>query len=223
MDNKKFGNYIQTLRKEKELTQSQLAEKLNVTNKAVSKWECGKGFPDISLIEKLAEVLEVNIIEIMKSEHSEQIEITEENIKGVMYESSQLSQERSKRFNMKHNIILLILSLVYFLITILYLKAFYFVQLKKGYHVYPIELKGYIIIIYPVISLWLSCIVSDCKDKIKYTVSLGVIVIFNAVIFFTKQMELSRRLMLGIAFIIIIASITGFIFEYLFKNFIKNN
>ena len=51
MDNQKLGIFITELRKEKGLTQAQLAQKLNVTDKAVSKWERGVGFPDISLLE----------------------------------------------------------------------------------------------------------------------------------------------------------------------------
>ena len=48
MDNQKFGQFIQSLRKEKGWTQLELAEKLHVTDKAVSKWERGAGFPERS-------------------------------------------------------------------------------------------------------------------------------------------------------------------------------
>lgn len=68
MDNEKFGKFISEIRKERGMTQAELAERLNVTNKAVSKWERGVGFPDIKLLEPLAEALEVSIVEIMKSE-----------------------------------------------------------------------------------------------------------------------------------------------------------
>lgn len=68
MDNQKFGQFILSLRKEKGWTQLELAEKLNVTDKAVSKWERGVGFPDIKMIEPLAETLGVSILEIMRSE-----------------------------------------------------------------------------------------------------------------------------------------------------------
>ena len=68
MDSKKFGQFILKLRKEKGWTQLELAEKLNITDKAVSKWERGTGFPDIKMIEPLAEVFNVSILEIMQSE-----------------------------------------------------------------------------------------------------------------------------------------------------------
>ena len=63
MDNKKFGAFIAAQRKEKGLTQKELADKLCVTDKAVSKWERGIGFPDIKLIEPLSEALS-NVIDI---------------------------------------------------------------------------------------------------------------------------------------------------------------
>ena len=50
MDNEKFGKFIQKLRKEKNMTQKQLGEKLNITDKAISKWERGLSFPDISML-----------------------------------------------------------------------------------------------------------------------------------------------------------------------------
>ena len=68
MDNQKFGQFILALRKEKGWTQLELAQKLNVTDKAVSKWERGVGLPDIKMIEPLAEVFDVSILEIMRSE-----------------------------------------------------------------------------------------------------------------------------------------------------------
>lgn len=61
MDNKKTGELIFTLRKALGLTQKQLADKLNVSDKAVSKWERGQGLPDVSLLGKLSEIFGVNI------------------------------------------------------------------------------------------------------------------------------------------------------------------
>ncbi len=62
------GTTIKTLREKLHLTQSQLAEKLCVSDKAVSKWETGKGFPDISLIEPLAATLKVSVPELLSGE-----------------------------------------------------------------------------------------------------------------------------------------------------------
>ncbi len=63
------GQMIKRLREEKKMTQSQLAEKLNVTDKAISKWETCKGYPDTSLIEPLAGVLGISVAELLAGEN----------------------------------------------------------------------------------------------------------------------------------------------------------
>lgn len=65
MDSKSIGNTIAALRKKRGLTQSELAEKLNVSNKAVSKWENGQGYPDISLFPALSSLFGVSIDYLM--------------------------------------------------------------------------------------------------------------------------------------------------------------
>ena len=72
MDPKVFGAFVQERRKELGLTQNDLAERLRVTSKAVSRWERGVGFPDIHLLEPLAEALEITLIELMQSERIEE-------------------------------------------------------------------------------------------------------------------------------------------------------
>lgn len=62
------GAAIRALREQNHLTQQQLAEKLCVSDKAISKWETGKGFPDISLIAPLAQILRVSIPELLSGE-----------------------------------------------------------------------------------------------------------------------------------------------------------
>ena len=62
------GAMIKRLRENRKMTQLQLADKLNVSDKSVSKWETGRGYPDISLIEPLAESLGVSVIELMSGE-----------------------------------------------------------------------------------------------------------------------------------------------------------
>ena len=64
MDNYITGSTIRRLRENKKLTQDELAEKIFVSNKAVSKWENGHGLPDISLLEPLAKALDISVIEL---------------------------------------------------------------------------------------------------------------------------------------------------------------
>lgn len=61
-----FGNMIAALRKEKGMTQLELAEKMGVTDKAVSKWERDLSFPDVSSFPKLAEIFDVSVDELMQ-------------------------------------------------------------------------------------------------------------------------------------------------------------
>lgn len=68
MDAKLFGEFLQSRRKELGFTQSDLAEKIHVTDKAISRWERGVGFPDIKLLEPLAEALELTLTELLKCE-----------------------------------------------------------------------------------------------------------------------------------------------------------
>lgn len=81
MDAKLFGQFIAQTRKEKNMTQAELAEQINVTDKAVSRWERGLGFPDISTIEPLAKALDLSVLELMRSQKEEMGEKTE-NLNG---------------------------------------------------------------------------------------------------------------------------------------------
>ena len=91
MKKQTLGMMISTLRKEKGMTQLELAEKMGVTDKAVSKWERDLSFPDISSIPKLAEIFEVSVDELMqvKTETKESIgknkvdEIVDTALKGI--------------------------------------------------------------------------------------------------------------------------------------------
>ena len=67
-DNYVTGAVIKRLRENKKMTQEELAEKIYVTSKAVSKWETGRGFPDISLLEPLAKALGISVIELLSGD-----------------------------------------------------------------------------------------------------------------------------------------------------------
>ena len=65
MDSYITGSIIKKLREEKKMTQAALAEKIGVSDKTVSKWETGRGYPDITLIETISEALGVSVIELL--------------------------------------------------------------------------------------------------------------------------------------------------------------
>ena len=75
MDAKITGCFIAQLRKELGLTQKELAEKLEVTDKAISRWETGKGLPDTSLLKPLAEILGVSVGELLSGKRMDDSQI----------------------------------------------------------------------------------------------------------------------------------------------------
>lgn len=106
MNQIKIGEFITTLRKEQGMTQRQLAEKIGVSDKTISKWECGRGLPEMSMMEPLCETLNVNINEFLSGERlSEDIysKKAEENMMRLMEES-----EKNKRKN--HNIMVVFIA-----------------------------------------------------------------------------------------------------------------
>ena len=68
MNQEAIGKFIAACRKEKNLTQMQLAEKLNITTRAVSKWETGKSCPDVSIMMKLCDILGITVNELLSAE-----------------------------------------------------------------------------------------------------------------------------------------------------------
>ncbi len=127
MDNQKFGQFILKLRKEKGWTQLELAEKLNVTDKAVSKWERGVGFPDIKMIEPLAEVLDVSVFEIMRSERIPDQSVPMENAAEAI--NNVIDVVSFQRKIERRNILITIITLsavvmLLFLIDVMQLEGF---------------------------------------------------------------------------------------------------
>ena len=85
MDNYVTGAVIKKLRENKKMTQEELAQKIFVTSKAVSKWETGKGFPDIGLLESLGKALDVSVIELLSGEDITNLNKSCNMAKGKFY------------------------------------------------------------------------------------------------------------------------------------------
>mgnify|MGYP004567380099 FL=1 len=77
MDKNATGRFIAELRKQKGFTQKELAEKLMVTDKAISRWETGKGLPDTSLLKPLGDVLGVSVTELLPGKKIEEVDMKE--------------------------------------------------------------------------------------------------------------------------------------------------
>lgn len=106
MDQVKTGEFIAQMRKEKNLTQNELAEKLNISNKTVSKWETGKGMPEVSLMLPLCEVLGITVNELLSGEN-----ITSENY-NAKAEENFISIIKEKEYNKKKITIALIVMAI---------------------------------------------------------------------------------------------------------------
>lgn len=85
MDKYVTGAVIRKLREKKKMTQEDLAGKLYVSSKAVSKWETGQGFPDISLLEPLAKALDISVIELLSGEDVQNRNRTFNMMRGKFY------------------------------------------------------------------------------------------------------------------------------------------
>lgn len=106
MDPEKFGSFIQQRRKELGLKQSDLALILNVTDKAVSRWERGIGFPDIKLLEPLAQALELSLTELIQSRKIEQ-NLLKEEADALLAETVEL-MEVQKKLSWQRKVILIV-------------------------------------------------------------------------------------------------------------------
>ena len=84
MDRYITGNTIKKLREKNKLTQGDLADKLSVTDKAISKWETGKGYPDIALIEDIAKIFKVSITELFSGDTIENTNISS-NVEKIKF------------------------------------------------------------------------------------------------------------------------------------------
>jgi transcriptional regulator with XRE-family HTH domain len=79
------GAMIRRLREEKGITQAELASRLHVSGKAVSKWETGQGFPDVSLLEPLARALDISVVELFSGENVMNRNRSSNMLRSVMY------------------------------------------------------------------------------------------------------------------------------------------
>ena len=113
MDIEKISSLIKTKRKEKGFTQEELANKLGVTEKAISRWETGRGTPDISLLIPLSKELKIEVSELLSGEENKNITKNIEKI--IEYE------EKSKKIRNKKP---LIISLIIYISNILFLILF---------------------------------------------------------------------------------------------------
>lgn len=96
-DKETFGAFVAKLRKEKGMTQKELARQLFITDKAVSKWERGLSLPDIKMFEPLAEALGITVFELMACEREERAEIPAEKVGKALHKTMEIAREKQRR------------------------------------------------------------------------------------------------------------------------------
>lgn len=168
MDNEKFGNFIKQLRTERKLTQKELGEKLNITDKAISKWERGLSFPDITMLNSLASFFEIDISELLNGERGLKKEI---DVDAVVQEAIEKYKDIEGKRKEKIKRIKKIVGISTLVICIIFIleQAIYFFILAKNDYEYVIDILLYvineIIIISGLISI--NCLINKLRNKIR--------------------------------------------------------
>ena len=175
MDCKKIGEYIQLKRKAIGITQQDLGDKLGVTSKAVSKWECGVALPDVSLFKDLSEVLNIEIEELLNGEDNKEIPVDK-----------------------KKNIAIIVLSSITFLLLIIsILLGIFFYNNYDKVHVYELEsnnkefdLDGKIIVIGDKKFLALNNIKYNLDKEIYFSNMAYEVKLFDSIIYKKDDLRL---------------------------------
>lgn len=125
MNQEQIGKFISTLRKEKNMTQIELANKLGITDRAISKWENGRGLPDVSLFEPLCKELNISINELLKGEKSEYKKDENLSIEALTNYNKYLKQKEKRKFILVA-VVLMIVLLSFLSFTTLSLNKTFF-------------------------------------------------------------------------------------------------
>lgn len=183
MDLNKISEFIKKKRKELGITQQELAEKLFITEKAISRWETGRGTPDISLLLPLSKELNIDVSELLNGEESNK----SKNEIEQLIEYNEITKANKFNFQFKLVIIFYILS---FLLFLFYLRFEYDPNIELNYFVrlFIIIVASFFIVIGN--KVYSNNYVEKIEDKKKITkftqsIAFGyyLILLFNMVIF----------------------------------------
>lgn len=129
MNQEKIGKFIAHCRKDKKMTQSKLADKLNVTEKTISRWENGHYLPDVSLFNDLCNILDIEIVELLNGEKATN-EINKKDVDETIMKIVDISKEEIK---VKKKKVILISSLVVILISVIFISLLILTNKEKIY------------------------------------------------------------------------------------------
>lgn len=138
MDATKFGLFVARTRKDKNMTQAELAIKVNVTDKAVSRWERGLGFPDKNTLEPLAEALGVSVLELMKSEKIETDDIQCEDATQILKDTIQEANSQRILNKKQYKMITIGIAILFLIVSVLLIF-----RLTRGRYVTLIQCEDF--------------------------------------------------------------------------------
>ena len=180
MDNEKFGNFIKSLRKEKKLTQKELGEKLNITDKAISKWERGLSFPDIAMLNSLASFFEIDVSELLNGEKGIKKEVDiEKVIEEAIENYKNLAEKRQIKIK-KIKKIIGIISIIILILSLLIQGAYLYVLRKHNFE-YVIDILEYIMNEITIVSATISMILLTKNKRIKNIITYILCALFSIV------------------------------------------
>ena len=116
MNQEKIGKFIAELRKEKNITQEQLAEKLGVTSKSISRWENGRTMPDYTLLKDLCNDLDININELLSGEKIKEIDYVNKSEENLIKLRKQI--DKRKKFLTIISYIFMTIIIIVFILNI---------------------------------------------------------------------------------------------------------
>lgn len=185
MDLNKISKLIKAKRKELGITQDELAEKLFVTEKAISRWETGRGTPDISLLLPLSKELKIDVSELLNGEENKKNKNDVENI----IEYNEITKANKYNFQFKLTIIFYVLSILTFL---LYLRFEYDPNIEINYFIRLLMIVVASIFIIIGNRIYSNNYVEKIEDK-KKVLKLSQIIIFIYYVILLFNMALFAR------------------------------
>ena len=165
MDSKKIGTFIANKRKEKQMTQKQLGEALGCSDKTISKWECGNGLPDASMMLPLCEQLEINVNELLSGEELPQEHYSRKAEENMM---NLIKSNEDQKKKMARSVIsggVLTVGILIFLISLTMVNAS---TIPISFSIYLDGISILEVGLFTVLSLWYAGHLKDFKNAFVY-------------------------------------------------------
>lgn len=169
MNTEKTGRFIADLRKEKNLTQRELADLLHVSDKAVSRWETGRGFPDVNNLEEIAVVLDTSVAELIRGERIEE-HVGAEEANALAEDTVSLAKTFLQKRKVQNFLTGLLISLIVVILATVHLNSPVRLSDPESFiHVETLQDGRIIAVVEEPIAGWELEHVSDPEDQSPYT------------------------------------------------------